>query len=123
MVVRGLRLSAGLARDMLGEDEQGPDGLDWRWIQAHWANGRRRALDLTATLAREDLDVRRLARCLRHHPSTWEEVRERLGSRLPGAAWSGRSRACAGSVTCLARALTDSERHVPRSRRRMSEPG
>jgi hypothetical protein len=83
-MLRGLRLSASRAREMLRQREEGPDDPDWRWIQAYGVEGGQRALELTANLVGEALDVRRLARYLRHHPSFWWEVRERLESRLPG---------------------------------------
>jgi hypothetical protein len=69
--LKSLRLSVGDIRWILREELEGPDDPDWRWLRTYGADGRDRAIELSATLAGQALDVRRLARYIRHHPGTF----------------------------------------------------
>lgn len=82
-LLRGLGIDSILAPMLLCYDS-GPDVEDWRWIQEYGLEGEKRAIEVAATLFGEGNDVRRLARYLRHHPSSWEELEFRLERRLPG---------------------------------------
>jgi hypothetical protein len=82
-MLRGLRMTEWRAQELLRSGEAGPDDPDWHWL-VEYGLGHLRALEVPAVLASEGIDVRRLARYLRHHPYSWWLIRERMHPRLPG---------------------------------------